>query len=62
MASEKQHLLKRFEEFANRTALFSQVGDFHPGQVVWVPEQDRWVLLDFAGKFNGNLGNCCFTC
>jgi len=47
-----EHLKQKFEEFALKTSLFSRIGDFHPGQVVWVPDQDRWVLLDFAGKYD----------
>ena len=40
-------MMDKFYLYVRETASLEEVGDFHLGQVVYLRDQKRWVLIDF---------------
>lgn len=44
----REKMSTKFIEFAKKTARLYEIGDFHSGQIGYLPQEDRWVLFDWS--------------
>lgn len=45
---DRRKMINRLVDFGKTTAYFKHIGDFGLSQIVYVPSEERWVLLDWT--------------